>query len=140
MIRTLEDKLTTALDTREYVQTFPLDEDTACLLRVLEDAIADYRRVERKTKIDELTYYRLRGTHAIASLLLEELIAESGHELEGYIYGGAPSTLTELLFCVLNDCVDQFATSLLYGAAKNFQPLSDAELKAILSLAPTAQA
>jgi hypothetical protein len=140
MIRLIDNKLETALDTRDWLAGLQAehepDEDISHLVFVLDALIGDYRRViEKKGKLSEDGFYRIRHALTLASILLEEHLADHADQLADWGgYGSTPVTVHHLIAEILNMCVDHFSESLAKGRMKNFQPLTDAELAAVLSI------
>jgi hypothetical protein len=136
-VRTIEMKQKTAIDTRAWLQGIfeqQPEEDVACLISVLTGLIEDYQRVIDRKKLDEHLFYARRNDFALACLLLEEHLTECADALTGFDYSMVPATAEQLIFVVLNDAVDQFAQSMHTGRMKNYQPLTDEELSAVVSL------
>lgn len=137
-IRTLEDKLRTALDTQEWLQTLwadqEPDEDIACVLSVLRGLISNYRLVREKRKMTEHEWYQCRNDFTLASVLLAEHIEEYGQELAHFDYSMVPQTAVELIFIVLNDAILQLSQALELGRMRNYQPLTETEIQAICAL------
>jgi len=140
-MKSLEGKLATALETSTFVRSiegWQTDENCQVLLRVLNGLIADYKRVLKKNKLTEESYWDCRSNLAIAEAALEEHLATST-ELEGFHCDDIPTTLDQLVLVLLCQAISQFNESMQLGRAKSFRPCSDEELKAIASIAPKAR-
>jgi hypothetical protein len=132
MIRTLEHKLTTAVDSREWLATLEPSPEINKLLDVLDTTIDDMQRIQRGLAITEVHYYRLQIAKMDAADLLEDHMEDYAAELEGFTVLETPTTIVELIFIVLNDALAQMTGSLLNGRrAKNFTPISEQELNAM---------
>jgi hypothetical protein len=139
--RLIDHKLATALDTKEWLASLQAehepDEDISHLVFVLDALISDYRRVIEKRKLDEHSYYGVRNALTMASILLEEHLTDHADQLADWGgYGSVPVTVHHLIAEVLNMCVDQLTESRtnITARRRDFQPLTDEELKAVLSL------
>jgi hypothetical protein len=140
MIRLIDNTLETALDTRDWLAGLQTehehDEDISHLVFVLDALIVDYRRVIEKRKLDEHGYYGIKNALTMASILLEGHLTDHALELTTWSYDQIPTNAYELIAVVLNDAVMQFteSTSSIHARRRGFQPLSDDELRAVLSL------
>jgi hypothetical protein len=136
--RLIDHKLATALDTRDWLAGLQAehepDEDISHLVFVLDALIVEYRRVIDRKKLDEHGYYGVRNALTLASLLLEEHLTNHALELAIWSYDQTPTNAYELIAVVLNDAVMQFTEALDKGRMRNYTPLTDVELRAVLSL------
>jgi len=132
--RTIDMKLETARDTRTWLQGMYAagpDEDITCMISVLTDLIQDYERVNAKLTLTETAFYTIRNAQLLAATLLEELFNDHSAALATFAYTDVPQTTVELIFTVLNDSIDHFATSM---ALTKFHPLTEQEIAAIVRI------
>ena len=136
--RIIGNKLTAALDTRDWMATLKADhepdDDIEHLIFILDALIVDYRRVLNKRKLDERSYYGVKSALTLAAFLLEEHLADHAVELATWGYDQTPTNAYELIAVVLKDAIMQFTEALDKRRMRNFQPLTDQELRAVLSL------
>ncbi len=123
MIRSVEDKLTTARDTALWLRSIEgheNDEEITCLLRVIEATMNDYIRVIShpnlgNKKLTKTRYAEHSANLAIASALLEDHLTKYRAELVNWTYVDIPHTGIELIATVLNDVVAQLTSALHSG-------------------------
>ena len=123
MIRTLEHKLQTAVDVRDFLLSqrkehdsayIDYDDDEEQMIYVLSTFILDATyRVQRKKKPDYALYDHIRNAHTIACISLEQLFEEYGEHLATWTYANdEPKNGIELVAFALNDAILHFSEAL----------------------------
>ena len=135
--RTVETKLEIATKYAEYLRGLlandAQNEDLFCLLSVAENYADDMRRVISKHKLTELEFYRLRNSQLLAATLIEE--AHQDHDLTGWSYGCDEGD--NVLWLAMNQLTEahlQMTNSMEQGRARNYLPLTKAEIAAIVAI------